>query len=112
MRLKHWSLIYPDRRRAALAPAYDFVSTIAYIRDANAALKFTRTKRFDELTIEELSRLADKALLPQKLVLDAAAKTVALFQENWTKEKKNLPIPDAVVKAIDEHIRTVPLAGR
>ncbi len=110
MHLKNWSLIYPDRRRAALAPAYDFVSTIAYIRDAHAALKFTRTKRFDELTVEELSRLADKALLPQKLVLDAAAKTVALFHEHWTKEKKNLPMPDAAIKAIEEHIRTVPLA--
>lgn len=31
MHLKNWSLIYPDRRRAALAPAYDFVSTIPYI---------------------------------------------------------------------------------
>ncbi|MPZ32028.1 MAG: type II toxin-antitoxin system HipA family toxin [Rhodospirillales bacterium] len=110
MHLKNWSLIYPDRRRAALAPAYDFVSTIAYIPDANAALKFSRTRRFDELTLEELSRLADKALLPQKLVLDAAAKTVALFHENWAKEKKNLPMPDAVVKAIEEHSRTIPLA--
>ena len=38
MHLKNWSLIYPDRRRAALAPAYGFVSTIAYIPDKNAAL--------------------------------------------------------------------------
>jgi serine/threonine-protein kinase HipA len=60
MHLKNWSLIYPDRRRAALAPACDCVSTIAYIDDANAALEFTRSKRFDELTVEELSRLADK----------------------------------------------------
>ena len=110
MHLKNWSLIYPDRRRAALAPAYDFVSTIAYIGDDNAALKFTRTKRFDELTVEELSRLADKALLPQQLVLDAARKTVALFHEHWAKEKKNLPMPDVVVQAIEKHIRAVPLA--
>ena len=34
MHLKNWSLIYPDRCRAALAPADDFVSTIAYIGDA------------------------------------------------------------------------------
>ena len=110
MHLKNWSLIYPDRRRAALAPAYDFVSTIAYIPDKNAALKFSRTKRFDELTLEELSRLADKALLPQKLVLDAARRTVALFRDNWAKEKKNLPMADAVVQAIEKHIRTIPLA--
>jgi serine/threonine-protein kinase HipA len=111
MHLKNWSLIYPDRRRAALAPAYDFVSTIAYIPDDNAALKFSRTKRFDELTFDELSRLADKALLPQKLVLDAAKKTVALFHEHWAKEKKNLPMPAASLKAIDEHLPKIPIAS-
>ena len=94
----------------ALAPAYDFVSTIAYIPDKNAALKFGRTKRFDELTLEELSRLADKALPPQKLVLDVARSTVARFHDNWAKEKKNLPMADTVVQAIEKHIRTIPLA--
>jgi serine/threonine-protein kinase HipA len=112
MHLKNWSLIYPDRRRAALAPAYDFVSTIAYIPDDSAALKFSRTKRFDELTFDELARLADKALLPQKLVMDAAKKTVALFHEHWAKEKKNLPMPDAMVEAIERHVRRVPMAAR
>ena len=37
MHLKNWSLIYADRRRAALAPAYDFVSTIAYLPDDGLA---------------------------------------------------------------------------
>src|SRR5262245_51589581 len=45
MHVKNWSLIYLDRRRAALAPAYDFVSTIHYIPDDNSALSFGRTKR-------------------------------------------------------------------
>jgi hypothetical protein len=48
--------------------------------------------------------------LPQKLVLDAARKTVVLFHEHWAKEKENLPMPDVVVKAIEEHVRKVPLA--
>jgi len=29
MHLKNWSLIYPDRKKAALSPGYDFVSKIA-----------------------------------------------------------------------------------
>ena len=40
MHLKNWSLIYPDRRAAMLAPAYDFVSTIAYLPDDRLALTF------------------------------------------------------------------------
>ena len=50
MRTRERSMVSPDRRRAALAPAYDFVSTIAFIADGVAALKFSRTKRSDEFS--------------------------------------------------------------
>jgi len=68
MHLKNWSLIYPDRRSARLSPAYDFVSTIPYIEDEKAALKYSRTKRFDEFTFDELKHLSAKAMLPEKIV--------------------------------------------
>lgn len=110
MHLKNWSLIYPDRRKAALAPAYDFVSTIAYLPDDNAALNFSRTKLFDGLTEDELSHLAAKALLPEKLVLDAARETVSLFHRHWNAEKTNLPLSGAVVRAIEDHLKKLPIA--
>jgi len=110
MHLKNWSVIYPDRRRAALAPAYDLVSTIAYIPDSKAALNFSRTKRFDEFTGDELAHLAAKALLPEKLVLDTARETVALFHQHWQAEKGNLPLAADVARAIDRHLATIPLA--
>ena len=31
--LKNWSLIYPDRRRARLSPAYDLVCTAVHLPD-------------------------------------------------------------------------------
>jgi serine/threonine-protein kinase HipA len=111
MHLKNWSLAYPDRRRAALAPAYDFVSTIAYLPDKNAALNVSRTKRFDEFTMDELSHLAAKALLPEKLVLGTARKTVALFHQHWQAEKGNLPLSAAAIDAIERHLKTVPIAA-
>lgn len=110
MHLKNWSLIYPGRRKAALAPAYDFVSTIAYIPDANAALKFSRTKRFDGFTQDELTHLAAKAMLPEKPVLEAARQTVALFHQHWNAEKKNLPLSADVIRSIETHIKTLPIA--
>ena len=110
MHLKNWSIIYPDRRRAALAPAYDFVSTIPYIPDDSAALKFSRTKRFDQFSEDELSHLAAKALLPEKLVLGTARETVSLFHQIWETEKANLPLPADVVRAIDAHLETIPIA--
>tara|TARA_R110002095_G_scaffold111930_1_gene97772 strand:- start:5506 stop:5865 length:360 start_codon:yes stop_codon:yes gene_type:complete len=55
MHLKNWSLIYPDGRTPALAPAYDFVSTIAYIEDENMTLTQTplllRQPRFRGVTV-------------------------------------------------------------
>ena len=109
MHLKNWSLIYPDGRNAALAPAYDFVSTIAYIKDGEAALKFSRTRRFDRYSLDELSHLAAKALLPEKLVLDTARETVALFHQHWRAEGTNLPLSGDAVRAIEDHLKTVPL---
>ena len=110
MHLKNWSLIYPDRRHAALAPAYDFVSTIAYIPDGKSALKFSRTKSFTEYSEDELSHLAAKARLPEKLVLDTARETVALFHQHWHAEKANLPLSAEVVRAVETHLKTIPIA--
>lgn len=111
MHMKNWSMIYPDRRRAALAPAYDFVSTIAYLRDDNAALNVSRTKRFDQFSADELSHLAAKAMLPEKLVLDTARETVDRFHQHWQVEKANLPLSRTAIEAIENHVKTVPLAG-
>ena len=109
MHLKNWSVIYPDRRNAALAPAYDFVSTIPYIQSEEAALKFSRTKRFDGFSEDELIHLAAKAQLPETLVIETARETVALFHQYWESEKANLPLTAKVIRAIEAHIKSVPL---
>ncbi|NTE90119.1 type II toxin-antitoxin system HipA family toxin [Agrobacterium rubi] len=109
MHLKNWSLIYPDRRNARLAPAYDFVSTIAYIANDKSALTFSRTKEFTGFTLDELAHLSAKANLPRKLVLDTAKETVALFMERWETETANLPMRQDVVETIDKHLTTLPI---
>jgi serine/threonine-protein kinase HipA len=110
MHVKNWSLIYPDRRNARLAPAYDLLSTIPYLPDNKAALTFSRTKRFDRFSEDELTHLASRAHLSETLVLNTARETVTLFHEAWQKEKDNLPLNAAVVEAVEKHLRTVPIA--
>ena len=110
MHLKNWSLLYPDRRHAALAPAYDFVATMAYIPDRTAVLKFSRTRLFSEFSEDELSHLAAKAMLPERLVIDTARETAALFHQHWQAEKTHLPMGANVVRAVEEHLKTIPLA--
>jgi serine/threonine-protein kinase HipA len=109
MHLKNWSVIYPDRRNAALSPAYDFVSTIPYFPDDEAALKFSRTERFDEFSEDELTHLAAKARLPETLVIETARETVAMFHQYWESEKTNLPLTATVIQAIENHVKTIPL---
>ena len=109
MHLKNWSVIYKDKRTASIAPAYDFVSTIPYIPDDSASLKVSRSKKFSDFTLDELSHLAAKAMLPEKLVLDTAKQTVAGFHEIWAKEKAHLPLTKSMIKAIETHLRSIPL---
>jgi len=109
MHLKNWSLVYPDRRTAALAPAYDFVSTISYIPDEFAAIKYARTRRMSEFSFDELRYLAAKARLPERLVVAAASETVTRFRDEWTAAKKDLPISARVAEAIETHMRGLAL---
>jgi len=110
MHLKNWSLIYPDKRTAALSPAYDLVSTIPYIAgEDTAALNYSRTRKMAEFGADELRYLAAKAFLPEKLVIDTATETVRRFRETWDAEKNNLPLTKRVMKMIDAHAPTIPL---
>lgn len=111
MHLKNWSVYYPDRSVARLAPAYDFLSTIPYIPDSEAALKFSRTRRFDEFNEEELAHLAGRAGIPKALALDVAKETTALFHQHWQVEKNHLPIYQEAVAEIDRHLALLPIAS-
>jgi len=111
MHLKNWSLIYPDRKNAALAPAYDFVSTIPYIPNDSAALNVSRSTSFNDFSADELTHFAAKAAIPEKLVLDTARGTVARFHEVWAAEKAHLPMSKDVPAAIDAHLPRVPIAN-
>jgi serine/threonine-protein kinase HipA len=110
MHVKNWSLTYPDRRRPRLSPAYDFLATTAYIPDESSALKFSRSRHYKDLTLDELAHMADRAKLPQHLVLEAAKETVQSFHEVWSQERSNLPLSQDVIRAVERQLSLVPLA--
>ncbi|MBM3610080.1 MAG: type II toxin-antitoxin system HipA family toxin [Alphaproteobacteria bacterium] len=110
MHLKNWSLIYSDQKKPRLAPAYDFISTIPFIADNNAALNFSRTKRFDKFTVDELKHLAIKAGASEPLIIQTALETVARFYDHWEKEKHHLLLSKETIEMIERHLKTIPLA--
>jgi len=109
MHAKNWSLTYPDRIHPQLAPAYDFVSTIAYIPGDRLALTFVDSKEFESLTLDQFTRFAAKAGLPETLTLDTVKDTVARFQEVWP-HSKDLPITSELRSVVDRHIASLPLS--
>ncbi len=111
MHIKNWSVYYPDKRTARLAPAYDFLSTIPYIPDSKAALTVSRSKRFDGFDEDELVHFAGRVKLAKALVLDTARQTVELFHQHWNEEKNNLPLYPDVVSAIERHLGAAPIAN-
>jgi len=69
MHLKNWSLLYPDRRKPVLSPAYDFVATPHYIPGDTPGLSFGGSKGLDGITPEQMRSFADTAWIPGKPAL-------------------------------------------
>ncbi len=51
-----------------------------------------------------------KALLPERLVLDTACETVALFHQHWQAERVGLLLSADAIRTIEDHISTIPIA--
>jgi serine/threonine-protein kinase HipA len=108
MHLKNWSLIYPDGRRARLAPAYDYVSTIAYLAEEKMALKFVDSKLFTSMTRDSFKAFAAKAALPEKMTLDTVEQTVRGFAETWRRD--DVPgLTNEGRDMIDSHLKRLPV---
>ena len=108
MHLKNWSLIFPNGSTAQLAPAYDFVSTIRYMRDEKMALTFVDSKRFASVTREGFLEFAAKAALPEKVVLDAVEETAVAFAREW-RESEIAELDEDTRAVIDRHLGSVPI---
>ncbi|MCY4325201.1 MAG: HipA domain-containing protein, partial [Betaproteobacteria bacterium] len=107
MHLKNWSLIYPDGKNPQLAPAYDLVSTIVYIRQDTMALSVAGSKSFEDFNPQLLLRLAAAAGLAQAAVKNVAAATVEATASNWTAIAAQSSLPAGDRKIIGQHISRI-----
>jgi serine/threonine-protein kinase HipA len=109
--LENLSLLYAYGVTPTLSPAYDFVSTLAYIPDDKAALKIARTARWDAFTQDDLVYLAATAGLPERLVIATAPATIEAFRESWAKARAHLPLDGEIANVIHRPLQIVPRAG-
>jgi len=104
MHLKNWSLIYRDPRKPELAPAYDFVSTIAYIDDSVLGLRLGRTKHMYAIEMDDFLFMAEKAGIPKHLVRSTVGETADRFREAWRQNANDLPLTNESKQRISEHM--------
>lgn len=104
MHLKNWSLLYPDTRMPVLSPAYDFVSTLPYIPGDKLALTLGGERSLDQISLDQIRRLTEKAAMPMDPVVRIVQDTAEATIEAW----KNFPakdlLPAAIKSVIDDQI--------
>ncbi|MBV8299419.1 MAG: HipA domain-containing protein [Candidatus Eremiobacteraeota bacterium] len=112
MHLKNWSVIYRDGRTPELSPAYDYVSTIAYVPNDKLALTLARTKDWSQISDDRLERFARRAGVPRGIVLNSARDMVDRIRAEWPHLNEQQLLPQRFIAALEQHISRIPLFTR
>jgi serine/threonine-protein kinase HipA len=107
MHLKNWSLLYPDRRRPALSPGYDFVATLPYIPDDTLGLSFGDSRSLSEITPDQMRRFADTARIPASPLWSIVAETAERTVNAWEALEEKELLPGDMRVAVGKHILAV-----
>lgn len=92
--LKNWSMIYRDGRHAELSPAYDIVTTKAYIDgESQYALNMAKIKNWKEASLEHFKRWAEYGDIPWKPVLYNLRASIEKARALWPQALANSPMP-------------------
>lgn len=109
MHLKNWSLLYEDPRKPVLSPAYDFVPTIAYIKNDTLGLNLGGTKSFYDVTVDKFKKVATNAKASERLTARIVNETIADIHHAWIANRFNLLLPGKVRQDIDAHMNKLSL---
>ncbi len=108
--LKNWTIIYPDRIRPRLSPAYDLVSTIQYEDlDRGMALKLGRSRRAERVDLATMERLARGTGVDSARVRSTVLKTLERIRTAWQSINADLPITKGFRSRLRNYQKTVRL---
>jgi serine/threonine-protein kinase HipA len=109
--IKNWSLIYRDRQRAQLSPAYDLVSTIEFIEEDSLALNLAKTKNWQHFSVERISAFAQRVGADPTSVVDLFREVVQRSLDEWPSIRRELPVSELLATRLEAHWKRVPLIG-
>jgi serine/threonine-protein kinase HipA len=107
MHLKNWSLLYPDRRKPALSPGYDFVATLPYIPGDSLGLTFGGSRSLSEITPDQMRRFADTARIPASSLWAIAVETAERTAAAWKTLEQADVLPNDLQDSIEKQILKV-----
>jgi serine/threonine-protein kinase HipA len=109
--VKNWSLIYPDGVQARLAPAYDLMSTVPYIRNDALGLSLGRVKAFEDVTLDVFRRFADRSGIDADHVVTVVTAQVDATVEAWKTVGPEFCARDHVRDDIERRLASLPLVS-
>jgi len=106
---KNWSFLYEHPQRARISPAYDLVSTMAYLENERSALNFSGTKDWSALDQAALERFSRKTGLDGTAVVENIRAFLDRVVAAWDAGHAGWPVPRPLLQKIADHWTSVPL---
>lgn len=114
MHLKNWTLLYAGTNPPALSPAYDFVSTIPYLRDDDLALGFGGSKDFFAFDRRRIEKFSSAARIPIAMTLSRCRTIAEKTMQAWKDHEERGLLPardDALIDAMIQAVARNVLGG-
>jgi serine/threonine-protein kinase HipA len=106
--LKNWSLLYQDQVTPRLSPAYDIVTTNAYIEDETKyALNLGKTKEWYAVTAATFRSWADRADIPWRAIKPHLDDVMEIARNLWPEALNELPMDEVHKNKLTEHWGTL-----
>ncbi|MDY7116766.1 HipA domain-containing protein [Halomonas sp. SSL-5] len=106
--LKNWSLVYPDRHRPRLSPAYDIVTTRAYLPgEREAALNLNGKKDWEQLRLTDFQHWADRVGVSWPAVESELQDTLRRARDTWPDMLESLPMAASHKALLRKHWRSL-----
>nr|ABB79939.1 hypothetical protein ELI2181 [uncultured bacterium pES01019D12] len=102
--LKNWSVIYPDTVTPVLSPAYDIVTTRAYMGDEREiALNMGKDKNWYVASLEQFEYWSGKTRIPWRAIKPHLLDTMDKARSLWRDKLKELPMDEEHKAGLVKH---------
>jgi len=111
--LKNWTIHYPDRQTPELAPAYDILTTKAYITDEQeAALNLGGAKNWYQMGLEHFEAWSNKVGVPWRAIRPQLDDTLSRARALWPQALAESPMAADHRKILAQHWKALPRTFR